>query len=256
MNSVINALLLAAIVGATVGVFPSYSATSQSPATPAGDKFEVASVSLDSDDEAQTTFGNSGSRSFRARHVSLKLLIQEAYGVRAYQIIGLPSWAETSFYDVAAQAPGNAETLPDEKLRPMVEHLLEDRFHLILHKESRPVKGYVLQISKKGATLQTTTAPVQAVNMLPGYIIAQSATLETLSRILSLNAQVASPVANRTGLAGNYAFRVAYSAGEADADSPDLFSALKEQLGLELVPKKIPVDLLIVDSVKRIPTPN
>jgi uncharacterized protein (TIGR03435 family) len=42
----------------------------------------------------------------------------------------------------------------------------------------------------------------------------------------------------------------------ASADSPDLFTALQEQLGLKLEQRKGPVEVLVIDHVEKIPTQN
>jgi uncharacterized protein (TIGR03435 family) len=39
-------------------------------------------------------------------------------------------------------------------------------------------------------------------------------------------------------------------------DSPDLFTALQEQLGLKLEQRKGPVEVLVIDHVEKIPTQN
>jgi uncharacterized protein (TIGR03435 family) len=78
------------------------------------------------------------------------------------------------------------------------------------------------------------------------------------------------PVLDYTGLTGNYDYYLDWvpedlsSAAASDHDSfageressPDLFSALQEQLGLKLQSAKGPVEVLVVDRADRSPTQN
>src|SRR5215831_11178103 len=90
--------------------------------------FEAASVKINSS-------GNTGSSSNGSRgqvvmtNQTLKRLIERAYGVKPFQVIG-PGWMENVRFDVAAKYP------PDTKYedRPvMLRTLLEDRFKLVVH---------------------------------------------------------------------------------------------------------------------------
>lgn len=79
---------------------------------------------------------------------------------------------------------------------------------------------------------------------------------------LAYNLQNASGrvVFDRTGLAGTWEFTVDYVRGlQADESAgptgPSLFTALEEQLGLELVPAQEPISLVVIDRIER-PTPD
>ena len=74
------------------------------------------------------------------------------------------------------------------------------------------------------------------------------------------------PVIDRTGLAGTFDFKLSFLPEQADdrtsdslpaelRDRPTLFAALKEQLGLRLIPENGPVQYFVIDHVDR-PTPN
>jgi uncharacterized protein (TIGR03435 family) len=93
-----------------------------------------------------------------------------------------------------------------------------------------------------------------------------------------LSSIVARPVKNETGLTGKYDFTLSFApdmssmpgammmgpppggeapgAGAPQDNGPTIFTALQEQLGLKLEPKKGPVDTLIIDHVERAPTEN
>jgi uncharacterized protein (TIGR03435 family) len=65
------------------------------------------------------------------------------------------------------------------------------------------------------------------------------------------------PVVDRTEVKGLYEVDLHF-APEAATDStlPSLFTALEEQVGLKLVPQRVPVEMLIVDHVESEPTEN
>lgn len=66
------------------------------------------------------------------------------------------------------------------------------------------------------------------------------------------------PVVDRTGLQGNYGFALKFApvgAANADADRPELVTALREQLGLKLESTRAPIEVIVIDSVEK-PTPN
>lgn len=78
-------------------------------------------------------------------NVALKRLIERAYGVKPDQVTG-PDWMEDVRCDIAAKYP------PDTKSedRPiMLRTLLEDRFKLATHRESRDLPGYALMVAKR-----------------------------------------------------------------------------------------------------------
>jgi uncharacterized protein (TIGR03435 family) len=48
-----------------------------------------------------------------------------------------------------------------------------------------------------------------------------------------------------------YDMKLEYSPGVADSDSPSLFTALQEQLGLRLESQRGPGEILVIDSIAR-----
>jgi uncharacterized protein (TIGR03435 family) len=74
-----------------------------------------------------------------------------------------------------------------------------------------------------------------------------------------LHYQIDRPVVDKIGLAGDYDFNLDYSPASTEPaleQAPNLFAALEKQLGIKLVPRKGPVDVLVIDHVDRTPTPN
>jgi uncharacterized protein (TIGR03435 family) len=121
----------------------------QAPAARA--EFEVASIK-------PNTSGNNlimvrppvGGR-FTATNARLKMLIGLAYKVQNFEISGGPAWIDTEGYDVTAKAADS--TIGIDQLRPMLQTLLEDRFKLAVHRETKEVPVYALLAGKNGPKL-------------------------------------------------------------------------------------------------------
>jgi uncharacterized protein (TIGR03435 family) len=75
--------------------------------------------------------------------------------------------------------------------------------------------------------------------------------------------QLDQPVQDMTGLPGNYNLKLEWmptdapsSTGTDTSSRPTFFTALKEQLGLQLRPRKVTIEVLVVDHAERVPTEN
>ena len=136
----------------------------QSPAARTG--FEVASVRLNTTGCANGRGGRAGGPSpglLSAECITLRDLIQAAYGTFAngpnmnqttLQVLGAPGWVDSDSYDIQAKPAGNATV--DQMYGPMLQVLLEDRFQLKIHRESRELPVYTLTVAKSGDRLQTS----------------------------------------------------------------------------------------------------
>ncbi len=74
-----------------------------------------------------------------------KMLIQQAYGVRDFQIVGGPSWLGTERYDITAKAEGAAAS---DDIKLMLQSLLADRFQMKFHRETKELPIYSLVVAK------------------------------------------------------------------------------------------------------------
>jgi hypothetical protein len=81
-----------------------------------------------------------------ATNVTLKLLIQNAYGLQDFQLSSGPGWIETARYNIEAQPDSPAG--PNE-WKEMLKNLLTDRFQLVLHRETRELPVYALVLARK-----------------------------------------------------------------------------------------------------------
>jgi uncharacterized protein (TIGR03435 family) len=75
-----------------------------------------------------------------------------------------------------------------------------------------------------------------------------------------LRGDVGRRLVDQTGLQGNYAWSIEYAppqraADARPADAPDIFTAVREQLGLRLQPERNKVPVLVIDHIER-PTPD
>src|SRR5262245_43468107 len=118
--------------------------------------FEVASVKAsDSLDNSYIT-GSPGGR-YVTVGVPIRMVIRDAFRLRPFQIVGGPDWTNTDRWDIEAkpkeedaQAPPAG---PPDPTRPsrgnlMVQSLLEDRFQLKTHRETRELPVYELTVAK------------------------------------------------------------------------------------------------------------
>jgi uncharacterized protein (TIGR03435 family) len=203
------------------------------------------------------------------KNASPHLILGEAYGIRLHdQIIGLPGWADSETYDIVAKVAESdlaafRKLLPMQR-SPMLQSVLVNRFHLASHFETRTLPAYALVTSKSGPKLkevESGTLPdgrkdPGGIDMSRNQITATGASMLPLVHVLQM--QLGRPVVDRTGLTGNYDFKLTWTpdpgatAAPADTESgPSLFTAIQEQLGLRLEPVRAPVQILVVDHIER-----
>ena len=86
-----------------------------------------------------------------AENAPLWMLIQNAYKLQRFQISGGPGWIDTDHFDIEAKAAGNASR---EQIFLMLQGLLEDRFKLKAHRETKELPVYALTAARGGFKLQ------------------------------------------------------------------------------------------------------
>ena len=88
--------------------------------------------------------------------MSLKTLMMNAYDVKALQIVG-PAWLDTERFEINAKLPPNTTR---EQFRVMLQNLLAERFKLAIHRESKELPMYALEVAKGGPKLKESAATV------------------------------------------------------------------------------------------------
>lgn len=239
--------------------------------------FEVASVKVSEnaptgrEGGGRGFFGGRGGRgsiqaspgSLTMRNVTLKNAVRWAYRVSEFQVSG-PDWLDSARYNIVAHAPAPAT---EEQLQLMLQSLLADRFKLVLHRQNKEFQVYVLSPGKNGPKLQeSTSAGEGSIETQPGRMSVVVQRTPISQMIDMLTAVLGAPVVDMTGLKGRYDVTVNLAdylvdmraTGGGDAVDPlsIVKAALEEKLGLKLESKKMPLDMLIVDSAEKVPTEN
>ena len=237
-------------------------AQTSSPATPPA-SFEVASVRLASPVTPEEMVRGAGkspvsafpTNLFTARKLTLPLLVSMAYGVDSRYILNSPDWFDTQNYDVEARVEGGQKLTYDE-MKPLLQHLLEERFGLVTHWTTKPSEGYELVVAKNGPKLVKSKVQVA----FGGYLLTNGMDFRDCSMIClagMLTHPIGYPVVDKTGISGTYDIKMSYApANKPDSNLPDIFTALQEQLGLKLERAKVPVQYLVIDHVNRTPAEN
>jgi uncharacterized protein (TIGR03435 family) len=224
--------------------------------------FEVASIRPNISGESGSSSQTQNGR-FIGRNQNLRDLIEHAYDVMEWQITG-PAWILSERFDVTAKPPAGVS---GDQFEAMMQNLLAGRFKLQLHREQQERAVYALVVAKGG--LKATAAPGEAgakTNWSRDHIEAQHMSMAHFAERLSRVAD--RPVVDATGVAGAFDFELkwtpdssrakpAENSGAQLADlPPSVFTAIEEQLGLKLEPRKAPVEILIVDHAEKVPTEN
>jgi uncharacterized protein (TIGR03435 family) len=204
------------------------------------------------------------------------LLLRMAFGAQADQIIGAPAWVDTERFDITAKVAPGVVFNPMTMLQPMLRHLIEDRFRLKLHRETRELKVYRLvrlrddRLGPKliAAPANSCSAPDQqdaasliaagkgcSAGPVPGGISVHGMPIATRASLIAPS--VERVIVDATGLTGNWDLELAFvnQVQDANGDAPSLFTALEEQLGLRLESGRAPVEVIVIDRLER-PTPD
>jgi bla regulator protein BlaR1 len=257
---------LALMVGLLTGAQEPPPAAAPKSAAP---EFEVASIKPSDPAAHGMRFQIAPGGRFMASNVTVKMLIQQAYDVKGFQVTGGPGWIGTEHFDIVAKGEGAAA--PDD-FKPMLQALLKERFKLVFHRESKEMPVYALVPGKNGPKLtESTGGPGGQMMMNRGQLTAKKITMTAFANQLSN--QLGRNVLDKTGIKGDYDFKLEWTPDQnqpmggpmggskengpeapppsVEVAGPTIFTALQEQLGLRLESQKGPVSMLIVDTAEK-----
>ena len=253
-------------------------------------QFEVASIKLSGPKSDRDRDGGPGTSSptlFHDTAATLLDLVATAWNVDYFQVSSSTPLDRQKF-DLQARVPEGATKA---QFRIMLQNMLAERFALKAHLESREFPAYAMVIAKSGLKLKESVPgksdspqgapsfvsaakgdwpelPAGVSNMAArftmsgGYqLVRMRVQLEPLSYLIRMR-PADLPIVDNTGLTGKYSYGLEYTqdplgaSPDAPAPAPDIFAALQEQLGLQLVKKKLPFDVVVVESFSKLPSEN
>jgi uncharacterized protein (TIGR03435 family) len=253
----------------------------QSPAPSAGDqrpRFEAASVKPNNSPEAGINNRFSPGR-FAYVNTPLEVFIANAYRVPPDRVVGLPDWARREKFDITATHSPQYSSFSQQQLE-MLQRLLEERFSLRTHRETREMPVYELvkvradglgpQLRVSSLDCRSATADKAQCGTRINSGIIDGKFVNWAAVVAQLPSAVGRAVIDKTGLNGTFELKLEWipnpavtrtseSAAPATAAAPgdrvDIFTALQEQLGVKLQPARAPLDVLVIDKLER-PTPD
>lgn len=180
-------------------------------------------------------------------------LIARAYSLNPYQITG-PDWLDEELYDIVAKSHA---PVPDSEQRLMLQSLLAARFGLSSHTGTRELACYELVVDKAGLKIKPASPddslpPRYFPNAGATAIRANSISLKRLADLLTPKAD--RPVLDKTGVSGAFDIDLKWAndLGAATDPGPSLFTAVREQLGLNLEGRRnCSIETLFVDKIDR-----
>jgi uncharacterized protein (TIGR03435 family) len=245
---------------------------------PPAQTFEVSSVKPNTQTDGPGRIIVDPGR-FTATGALLSDLVRYAWGYNSLtsqtQVVGGPSWMATTRFDIVATTNGMPSLT-------MLKALLENRFKVVAHVESRAAPVFALSVDRAdtrlGPAIQRSTSqcvgpggtapPSSVVSNLcsirggPGMYTAEGVSMAQLARLLGNFPAVGRAVIDRTELQGVYDWTLQWtpaftstagggaSTGSDTGTAVSLFTALREQLGLKLEARRAPIEMLVIDHAE------
>jgi uncharacterized protein (TIGR03435 family) len=247
---------------------------------PAADRpqFDVVSVKQNPTFTGQMQgIGSPSPGTFRARNIPLRFLCRVAYNINSFNVLGGPDWTDSAGFDIEAKTPvipNQSRREESDRMNLMLQSVLEDRFKLKAHRETRELPVYILTVAKGGLKMKHAPCdPVgdpacqaslrEAMKNWPQPVNGSWVTMDRFLVGLATMTNGRRAIIDRTGLTGVWDmhmqgdFRPAASpgadGGKAEPAEPgeSIFTALEQQLGLHLDSGKAPVEVLVIDHAEK-----
>jgi len=216
---------------------------------------------------------NGGRDRVAIENYTLRHLIRAAYDLKSdSQVLGGPDWIGKQGFDIEAKYD-DAEVAKIEKMsgperfheaQLALRALLADRFQLRISQETQTLPVYALVVAKGGTKLTLSALQLDengkekpdaehSIHSRNGHMTVKAISMSRLADAFVYFPECDRVVVDRTGLSGEYDFKLDWTQDNGhgippDAPLPGLFTALREQLGLELRPDKAPIHVVVVES--------
>ncbi|SRR5579871_677590 len=221
------------------------------------------------------------------RGLPLRMILARAFEVKDYQIIG-PDWLDSERFDIMAKVPDGVDRA---KTPRMLQALLAERFKMKFHRDQKETNVYALVVGKNGIKVKEVPETTEGVGRMQMSSIGHLETKAPFSQLVDLLSRFADrPIIDMTEAKGTYDIKLDFQPDMAnlmkmpgggpvmmrsgdggpgggpggdrggpatDPDGkPSLFTAVQEQLGLRLDPRKAPVPTIVIDSMDKKPSEN
>jgi uncharacterized protein (TIGR03435 family) len=243
-------------------------------------EFEAAAIKPAAPDERATVIAMPPGGRLEIVNMTLKAMMENAYGIQPFQISGGPGWMDADHYDISAKA---GVAVKREEVLLMLQSLLADRFRVVVRREVKELPVYALVVarkdrktgprlieSKKGGCTEPDPANPFAVDQMrlcgnfalgPDGVTLVSAPIASLTPLLSR--VLGRTVLDKTGLTKNFDIHIEWTPDQAiamrpppDGRPPDsagasIFTVFREQLGLAFQAQKGPVEIFEIERAER-----
>jgi len=248
-------------------------------------RFDVVSIRSNQSGSGRISVRDSGWH-YVAQNIRVTMLLSAAYRVPVESMLNVPGWARSERFDVEARIVADDPAAVPIDRRALLRNLLADRFGAVIREVTTNSDGYALvagredgrlgpQLKRSMAECSTETTPAPAprpsarvpcriASNVEGSLSGIGVSLTHIADFLGRRAGLV--IVDRTGLDGLYDFDLMWAPvqpGAALSPSPDplqpmraeLFTAVREQLGLRLEPQEVPQGTIYIEAIER-PTPN
>jgi uncharacterized protein (TIGR03435 family) len=211
-----------------------------------GPSFEVATIKpFDQSKHSGAIAYEQRSQTMLQTGGSVHVFIETAYGVHEEQIVGGPTWSKNQSFDIVGKTAGPANPA---QMNAMLRALLEDRFKLVVHTETRGGAEYSLVAEKGGPKMKPADAnSPRESGSGPTMLRGTMSTTEMASLLTTI---LGHPVVDHSGLTGPYQIDLKW-APDTEATGPSVFTAIQEQLGLKLEPTHGALEVLVIDRLEK-----
>lgn len=232
-----------------------------------GQSFQTAIIKPSTPKTPAKFFTVRGTGTFVTGNTTVSDLVRFAYELNPKQVAGGLPWLDTDKFDIVAEAGGQSR-VSSKELEIMVQSLLKDRFKVTFHREQKELSVYALTAGPNGPKLAKSAAdpadPARLAFAGFGKLPARNATMAEFAHVLQLIV-LDRPVVDQTRLAGKFDFDLNWtpdatqfaglglhaSPGDDAKGLPDLFTAIRTQLGLKLEPAQASIEIFVIDGAEK-----